>query len=181
MPQLPLTPANTPNIMSSLTPLHTLSALTILENMKGGAIEEEKKEDEEKKEEEQKKEEVPKKQEEELRVGEGEKEKEGRNKGKEVQEATKNEYQALIAPQEKVAITTLVSLPHSTPTISLAKLRKATFLTTLSTKSHEVSKDNEEDIDLNEEIIIPKFDLDNLSLEKIEIMQLALHRKTRQE
>ena len=80
-----------------------------------------------------------------------------------------------------MAVTTLVSLPHSTPTISLAKPRKATFFIVSSTSSHGGAKDIEEDIDLNEKIFIPKSDLDNLSLEIIDVMQHALHKKTRQE
>ena len=50
-----------------------------------------------------------------------------------------------------------------------------------STNSHGGAKEIEEDIDLNENIFITKFYLDNLNLEKIEDMQLALHKKTRQE
>ena len=62
MPLLPLSQAETPkaihdNIFSSLTPLHTLFSLTIIDNVQGGATQEEvrseqKNEEEEKKEEE---------------------------------------------------------------------------------------------------------------------------------
>ena len=50
-----------------------------------------------------------------------------------------------------------------------------------STSSRGDAKDIEEEIDSNEDIFIPKFDLDNLILEKIDVMQLALHKETRQE
>ena len=78
-------------------------------------------------------------------------------------------------------MTTLVSLPYTTPSVSLDKPRKANVLYTLSTSSQGGAKDTEEDIDLNEVITIPKFNLDNLILEEIQVMQHALHRKTTQE
>ena len=38
-----------------------------------------------------------------------------------------------VPTQEHVAMKTLVSLPHATPLVSLARLRKATIVYTLST------------------------------------------------
>ena len=86
-----------------------------------------------------------------------------------------------VTPKEQVVVKKLVSLPHATPSVSPNKPRKANVLYMPSTSSQGGTEDTEEDIDLNEVITIPKFDLDNLSLEKIQVMQHALHRKTRQE
>ena len=76
---------------------------------------------------------------------------------------------------------TLVSLPHTTPSVSLDKLRKANVLYMPSTSSQGGAEDTEEEVDLNEVITTPMFYFDNLSLEKIQVMQHALHRKTKQE
>ena len=70
-----------------------------------------------------------------------------------------------MTPKEKVAITTLVSLPYTTHTISLNKLRNKNVLHTMSISSQGGVEHTKEDIDLNEVITIPKFDLDNISLE----------------
>ena len=83
--------------------------------------------------------------------------------------------------KEHVAMKTLVSLPHATPSISPARPRKPTIVYMPSTSSQGGDEESQEDIDLDEVITIPKFDLDNLSLEKIQIIQHALHRKTKQE
>ena len=64
-------------------------------------------------------------------------------------------------------MTKLVSLPHTTPSVSPDKLRKANVLYMPSTSSQGGAKDTKGDIELNEVITIQKFDLDNLSLEKI--------------
>ena len=58
---------------------------------------------------------------------------------------------------------------------------KTNVLYTPRTSSQGGAEDTEEDIELNKVITILKFDLDNLSLEKIQVIQHALHRKTRQE
>ena len=82
---------------------------------------------------------------------------------------------------EHVVVKTLVSLPHATPSVTLAKPRKTTIVYTLSISSQGGAKDSQEEIDLGEVITIPKFDLDNLFLDQIQIMQHSFHRKTKQE
>ena len=151
--------------------MHTLFALTIIDNVQGGATQQEVRS-------EQKNEEGKDK-------GKDEEKAEEEKKEEEIEEVSKIELLALISPNvtpnEQVAMTTLVSLPHTTPSVSPNKPRKANVLYTLSTNSKGDVKDIEEDIDLNEVIPIPKFDLDNLSLDKIQVMQCSLHRKPRQE
>ena len=61
--------------------------------------------------------------------------------------------------KEDVVVKTLVSLPYATPLVSPARLRKATILYTPSTNSQGGAKDSQEDIDLDEVIIAPMFDL----------------------
>ena len=69
-----------------------------------------------------------------------------------------------------MAIETLVSLPHTSPSLSLANLRMQTLAHTPSTRSHRGAKEILEDIDLDEVIPILKFDLETLTLEKIQIL-----------
>ena len=56
-------------------------------------------------------------------------------------------------------MTTFISLPHTTPLVSLDKLRKAKVLYMPSINSQGGAEDIEEDIDLNDVITILKFDL----------------------
>ena len=83
--------------------------------------------------------------------------------------------------KEKVVVQTIVSLPHASPSINLSSSRKYTLVYTSSTSSQGGVKDSLEEIDLDEVIEIPKFDLDKLTLEQMQIMQNVLQRKTRQE
>ena len=66
--------------------------------------------------------------------------------------------------QEHVVVKTLVSLPHATPLVNLPRLRKYTIVYRLSISSQGGVKESLEDIDLDDVITFPKFDLDNFSL-----------------
>ena len=82
---------------------------------------------------------------------------------------------------KQVAIKTLVSLPHLSPLASPTKTRMQNLPYMLRTNSQGGFKEMIEDVDLNEVITIPKFDLETLTLEKIQILQEAFKKKKRQE
>ena len=91
------------------------------------------------------------------------KEQKKEEKKEEVRKNEKSQQLALITPhvttKEHVVVKTLVSLPHTTSSVSPTRPRKATIVYTLSTSSQGGVKDIEEEIDLEEVVTIPKFDL----------------------
>ena len=75
-----------------------------------------------------------------------------------------------IPKKEQVVVQTLVSPSHVSPSVSPTRPRKHSFVYTPSTSSQGGAKDTQEEIDLDEVIKIPKFYLDKLTLEKMQIM-----------
>ena len=64
-----------------------------------------------------------------------------------------------VTTKEHVVVKTLDSLPHATPSVSLARPRKDTFLYMSSIRSQGGVEDSQEDINLDEVITISRFDL----------------------
>ena len=77
--------------------------------------------------------------------------------------------------KEQVVMQTLVTLPHISPSVSPTKPRSSTQVTPLklhmqSTSSQGVKEITSEDVDLDEVIELPKFDLLTISLEQMQIL-----------
>ena len=91
---------------------------------------------------------------------------------KELEEKKEDDQQISIVTsdvpeKEQVVVQTLVSLSHASPSVSPTRLRKHTLVYMPNTSSQGDVDDFQEEIDLDEVIEIPKFNLDKLTLEKM--------------
>ena len=91
-----------------------------------------------------------------------------------------------VEDNEQVVVKTLVTLPHILPSVGPIKLRNSTLATPLklhvhSTSSKGTKEITSEDVDLDEVIEIPNFDLATITLEHMQILKEVLKRTTRQE
>lgn len=179
------------NIFSSLSTLQVLPTLTIINNMKGGADCEQDKAKEKtlivdaKKEQDEEKEDVKeieeKEAEKEIEEKEAEKETKEKEQEEEKGEEAEGEETTDVTFPEQVVVQTLVTLPHTSPSVTPTWKRMPTLAYMMSISSQGGGEDILEDVDLDEVISIPKFDLETLTLEQIQILQATLKRKKWQE
>ena len=90
-------------------------------------------------------------------------------------------------PEEQLAIQTLVTLPTTSTTPSQALHKKSVEATPLQSSRPSLSTSKVDDVtsfghvNLDELIVLPKFDLATITIEQMSILQDALARKKHQE